>query len=103
MDSSEAATNDTQNRDRERDQDRDRDRDSKRSSSKAETEENESELVYISQFEFASIVEKLKLMSQFKHNGTAVVNKFETVITEVVGSKYDNVLLDFKNCFCPSH
>ena len=64
--------------------------------------EDESELVYISQFEFATIVDSLKILTQFKHKskspGKDVVNKFETVITEVVGSKYDNVFLDFKNC-----
>ena len=58
---------------------------------------------YISQFEFAKIVERLDILQQFKHTanrpGKSVVNKFETVITEVVGSKYDsNLFLDFENC-----
>ena len=45
----------------------------------------------------------MDLLEQFKHKanrpGKSVVNKFETVISEVVRYKYDsNITLDFTNC-----
>ena len=59
--------------------------------------DSESELVYMSDVEFANIIQKLpRLTSQFR--GKTVPNKHELIITEVIGSKYDNVFLDFKNC-----
>ena len=61
-------------------------------------EDGESESVFISQFEFASIVQELpKLLKRFK--GKHIINKFEDVVTEVVGSKYtNNVHLDYVGC-----
>ena len=59
--------------------------------------EEAKEEVFISQYEFAKTIEKLpNLFSQFKFK--TVVNKFETVIKEVLRSKYDSVYLDFDNC-----
>ena len=59
--------------------------------------DSESELVYMSDVEFANTIQKLpRLTSQFR--GKTVPNKHELIITEVIGSKYDNVFLDFKNC-----
>ena len=53
----------------------------------------ENESVFISQKEFANIVQTLpKLFKRFR--GKHVVNKFEEVIPEVIRSKYDHVHLD---------
>ena len=63
--------------------------------------DEENELVYISEKEFANIVDDRGLLKSFSGNQQRpkhTVNKFETVITEVVGSKYDNVHLDFIGC-----
>ena len=63
--------------------------------------DEENELVYISEKEFANIVDDRQLLKSFSGNQQRpkhTVNKFETVITEVIGSKYDNVHLDFIGC-----
>ena len=56
------------------------------------------ESVYISDVEFANIIETLDLLKQFR--GKRVENKFEIVATEVLASKYDRnvTYLDFVNC-----
>ena len=59
----------------------------------------ETEIVYISDVEFANIAQDLpKTFSQ--NRGKQVVNEFQKTIKEVVGSKYgpDAVFLDFENC-----
>ena len=60
--------------------------------------ENETEIVYISQAEFATRVEERPhLTAQFKSK-RGTINKFEIVIREIVESKYDESYLDFENC-----
>ena len=64
-------------------------------------ESGENEPVFISEYEFANIVEVRKIMKNFSGNQKRpkqTPNKFESVITEVIGSKYDNVHLDWLNC-----
>ena len=56
----------------------------------------ESEMVFISDVEFANIVQELNLLKQFR--GKKIPNQFEIVTREVVASKHENVQLDFKNC-----
>ena len=59
--------------------------------------DGENEIVFISQIEFANIVEDLDVLKQF--SGRHVVNKFEIVVEAVVRWKYENnVRLDFENC-----
>ncbi len=60
--------------------------------------DGESEVVYISQFEFAKIVQELpNLLKRFKSKH--ITNKFEQIVSEVVGSKYGkNIHLDFVGC-----
>ena len=56
----------------------------------------ESEMLYISDVEFANIAQTLNV---FKPNrGKHVVNEFEQIIRQVVGSKHDDIFLDFENC-----
>ena len=58
----------------------------------------ETELIYMSDVEFVNILKSLPktLTSQFR--GKTVPNKHEIIINEVIGSKYDNVFMNFKNC-----
>ena len=58
--------------------------------------DGENEVVFISQIEFADIVEDMDILKQF--SGRHVVNKFEIVVAAVVRNKYENVRLDFENC-----
>ena len=60
----------------------------------------EQEVVWISHKEFADLVEEHECLKRFSGNvtGKHTVNKFEFVINEVIGIKYDNVNLDFINC-----
>ena len=54
--------------------------------------------VYISQYEFATIIEeKPALLSQFKGKGR-IINKFEIVVREAIDSKYDDIFLNFETC-----
>ena len=58
----------------------------------------ESEMLLISDVEFANIAQSLpKLFS--RNRGKKIVNEFEHVIREVVGSKHDeSISLDFEKC-----
>ena len=58
--------------------------------------ESESELVFISDVEFANTVQELKILKRF--HGQQVTNKFEIVSKEVLGSKYEHAYLDFEKC-----
>ena len=63
--------------------------------------DGDNELVYISEKEFANIVQDLGVLKRFSGNQKRpkhAANKFESVITEVIGSKYDHVHLDFLGC-----
>ena len=62
--------------------------------------EQEQEVVWISHKEFADLVQEYNCLEQFSgiHTGKHTVNKFEIVINEVIGHKYDNVNVDFINC-----
>ena len=59
--------------------------------------ETESELVFISDVEFANTVQTLGILKTF-HGGKQVQNKFEIVSKEVFRTKYDHAYLDFENC-----
>ena len=58
----------------------------------------ETELIYMSDVEFVNTLKSLPktLTSQFR--GKTVPNKHEIIVKEVIGSKYDNVFMNFKNC-----
>ena len=60
--------------------------------------EPESQMLSISDVEFANIAQSLpKLFS--RNRGKRIVNEFELVIREIVGSKHeDDIILDFENC-----
>ena len=62
--------------------------------------EEENELIYISFKEFAQIVQDRNCLGRFSARkiGKHTVNKFEFVISEVIGFKYDEVNVDFINC-----
>ena len=59
--------------------------------------ETESELVFISDVEFANTVQTLGILKTF-HGGKQVQNKFEIVSKAVMKSKYEHAYLDFENC-----
>ena len=58
--------------------------------------EFEQELVFISDSEFANIVQKLKVLKKF--SGKKVQNKYQLVTKEVFEHKYDDAYLDFEKC-----
>ena len=56
----------------------------------------ESEIVYISDAEFANSLQVLPDLASFR--GKTIVNKYQILAKAVIASKYEDTELDFENC-----